>query len=269
MKKKILIIAIFFIMFSILTGFTTCGSRRMRFGLGEDKPLYKLAVYCFDDIVSFKTLWFENNNDGTMTTSCNRIMTRDKVIYLYDINYSKEYVDYVKVYPLKAFLYSDHELSAYELEQFLKSNNWYDQLEIGTENTVKHDELYYVKDKNIDNPSQLIEQEFKKMSFSLGDTINFVEKKGTYWNKYETEAGYCYPNKIVYVFTTEYGEEVLRYLVLVEYLGNGKIAIAEDDVFLLNDCDLTELSSFINQKIVVSWKGYEVGPDELKYLEYD
>lgn len=268
MKKKIVIVAMVILLLIISTVLIGCGSPRIAHRY-EYNTLFDLVYYCLE-YSDIKALWFESNNYKYTTIRCGEIITKDsRKIYLYGIEANTK-TSFLYYYPLNAYLFSDHELNEEELEEFKVSNNWYNFPDKDV-NKVMQDAMYYVKDKNIDDPTPLIQLEMMRMGYRIGDNIIlFKGQKGLLSGEHEIYV-YCYPNKAMYIITTEYMGESLRYLIVVEYLGGGKIKIAEDDVFLINDCDLAELSDFINKKAIAPWKDYDfdVGSEKIKYLELD
>jgi len=200
---------------------------------------------------------FEMNEDNDKVFLAYKVNRDDKLYFYYIYQSSDATLTYG--FSKNAFLITDEPLSETELEEFKIANNWY--VKENADEICLYDDLYSVKDKNIDNITDLpiiVAEKMQQLGYS--DIT-----QDWYFGEYT----YCYPNKILYAIKESEDAESYKYLILIEFLGNGVIDIQADKVFDIKIHSLKELSTFINENAIACWQGYTVGEDEIKSLVLD
>lgn len=182
----------------------------------------------------------------------------ERAVYIYYISGFTS-TENIYLFTQNAFLVTDKKLTEDELEQFKYENNWYNKEIVGE--TCMYDDLYSVRDNKIDNETDLPILTAEKMR-----QLGYLEvNQDWYFGEYT----YCYPNKILYAIKENEYAESYKYLILIEFLGNGVIDIQSDKVFDIETHSLKEFSDFINENAIACWQGYTVGEDEIKSLVLD
>ena len=200
---------------------------------------------------------FEMNEDNDKVFLAYKVNRDDKLYFYYIYQSSDASLTYG--FSKNAFLITDEPLSETELEKFKIVNNWY--IKENVDEICLYDDLYSVRDKNIDNETDLpilVAEKMQQLGYS--DIT-----QDWYFGEYT----YCYTNKILYAIKENAYAESYKYLILIDFLGNGVIDIQPDKVFDIEVHTLKEFSDFINENAIACWQGYTVGEDEIKSLVLD